>query len=89
MDTQPELEQILREIVAAVAGVDQSSVDSSTSMASFNLDSLSIVSIAAQCCMRLGEEMDPDDVLNLYDAVDFGEFVAAVGAAIGRGRGPR
>ena len=56
-------------------------------MASLNLDSLSIVSIAAQCCMRLGEEIDPDGVLNLYDAEDFGEFVAAVRDSIARGRG--
>lgn len=89
MEKPAELEAIVRELLETIAGVDRSHIDSSTSMASLDLDSLSIVSIAAQCCMRLGQEMDPDGVLNLYDAEDFGEFVAAVRASIERGRGPR
>ncbi len=89
MESSAELEGIVRELLVTIAGVDRSRIDSSTSMASLDLDSLSIISIAAQCCMRLGEELDPDGVLNLYDAEDFGEFVAAVRDSIERGRGPR
>ena len=89
METSADLEEIVREILVTIAGVDRTCIDSSTSIASLDLDSLSIVSIAAQCCMRLGEEIDSEGVLSLYDAEDFGEFVAAIRVSIERGRGPR
>ena len=78
MQKLPELEKIVHQIVAAAAGVDASSIDSSTSMASLDLDSLSIVSIVAQCCARFEVEMATDDVLELYAARNVGEFVTAI-----------
>ncbi len=78
MQALPELEEIVHQIVVAAAGVDASSIDSSTSMASLDLDSLSIVSIVAQCCARFEIEMATDDILELYAAENVGEFITAV-----------
>ena len=78
MQELPELEEIVHQIVAAAAGVDASSIDSSTSMASLDLDSLSIVSIVAQCCARFEVEMATDDILELYAAKNVAEFVTAL-----------
>ena len=82
MESSTEFQQVLREIVAAVVGADVLRIDSSTSMASLNFDSLTIVSVVALCCARFEAEIGTDDVLNLYDAEDFGEFVTLLGTAI-------
>ena len=86
METTAQLEEIVREIVAAVTGADRSSIDSATSMASLNLDSLSIVSIVSLCRARFETEFETSEILDLYLAEDFGDFVAAITETIERHR---
>ncbi len=86
METAAEYEVAISAIVAAVAGADESCMDSSTSLASLSLDSLGIVSIVAQCCARFGVEIAIDDILELYSAENVGEFVVAIRSYIERCR---
>ncbi len=86
MAIEANLQETVRELVAAATGTDRSAIDSSTSMASLGLDSLGIVAIAAQCSVRFGVEIGTSDVLQLYVAEDFAEFVATIRTSIERCR---